>query len=242
MTFDCIYDHVSIDNNLGSIFSLLSAYISVHKFDIICHSEIYLNSEILSDDENLEIPGYNLVREDHPSNSKRGGVYGYYKSSLPFRVINVKYLQESISFELRIGGKCCRFGCLYRSPSQTQDEFETFLKNFELTLDKIHENNPFMTIVLGDFNVKSNNWCKSEIASLEGSKIDTIVNSYGLNQLIQEPMHILNSSSSYIDLIFTSQPNLVMEPGIHSSLHSNCHHQIVFAKFNLSIFYAPPYE
>ena len=51
-------------------FYLLSAYISVHKFDIICLSEIYLNSKILSDDENLEIAGYILVWEDHPSNSK----------------------------------------------------------------------------------------------------------------------------------------------------------------------------
>ena len=134
---------------------LLSAYISVHKFEIICLSETYLNSEISSDDENLEIDGYNLVRGDHLSNSKRGGVCVYHKSSLtrslPFRVINVKYLQESISFELRIEGKCCKFCCLYRSKSQTQDEFETFLKNFELTLDKIHENNPFMTVVLDDF-------------------------------------------------------------------------------------------
>ena len=63
-----------------------------------------------------------------------------------------------------------------------------------------------------------------------------------MNQLIQEPTHILNSSSSCIDLIFTSQPNLVMESGIHSSLHSNCHHQIVIAKFNLPIFYPSPYE
>ena len=55
--------------------SLLLAYIFVHKFDIIYFSETYLNSEIPSDNENLEIPGYNLVREDHPSNSKRGGVY-----------------------------------------------------------------------------------------------------------------------------------------------------------------------
>ena len=190
----------------------------------------------------MEIPGCNLVREDHPSNSKRGGVCVYYKSSLPFRVINVKYFQESISFELRIGDRCCRFSCLYRPPSQTQDEFETFLKIFELTLDKIHENNLFMTIVLGDFNAKSNNRYKSDITSLEGSKIDIIANSYGLNQLFQEPPHILNSSSSCIDLIFTLQPNLVMESGIHSSLHSNCHRQIVFAKFNLSIFYPPPYE
>ena len=112
--------------------SLLLAYISVHKFDIICLSETYLNSQIPSVDKNLEIPGYNLVTEDHPSNSKRGGICVYYKSSLQFRVINVKYLQESISFELRIGGKCCRFSCLYRSPSQTQDELKTFLKNYEL--------------------------------------------------------------------------------------------------------------
>ena len=33
-----------------------------------------------------------------------------------------------------------------------------------------------------------------------------------------------------------------MESGIHSSLHSNCHYQTVFAKFNLSIFYPPLYE
>ena len=99
-----------------------------------------------------------------------------------------------------------------------------------------------MTVVLGDFNAKSDNWCKADVTSLEGSNIDNIASSYGLNQLIQEPTHILNSSTSCIDLIFTSQPNLVMESGIHSSLHSNYHHQIDFAKFNLSIFYPPPYE
>ena len=123
-----------------------------------------------------------------------------------------------------------------------QDEFETFLKNFELTLDKIHENNPLMTVVLDDFNAKSNNWCKADILSLEVSKIDTITSSYGLNQLIQELTHIVDLSSSCIDLIFTLQLNLVMESGIHSLLDSNCHHHIVFAKFNLCIFYPLPYE
>ena len=28
-----------------------------------------------------------------------------------------------------------------------------------------------------------------------------------------------------------------MESGIHSSLHSNCHHQIIYARFNLKIYY-----
>ena len=55
-------------------------------------------------------------------------------------------------------------------------------------------------------------------------------------------MHILNNSSSCIDLTFNSQPNLPIESGIHPSLQPNCHHQIIFAKFNLDIAYQPPYE
>ena len=98
-----------------------------------------------------------------------------------------------------------------------------FWKNFELTLNKIHEENPFMISVLGDFNAKFNNWCKYDITSHKASVIDVVTSNYGLHQLIQEPAHILKLSSSYIDLIFTTQSNLVMESGIHSSLHSNCH-------------------
>ena len=35
---------------------------------------------------------------------------------------------------------------------------------------------------------------------------------------------------------------MIMDSGIHSSLHSNCHHQIIYAKSNLKVFYPPPYE
>ena len=49
--------------------------------------------------------------------------------------------------------------------------------------------------------------------------------------------HIIGDSSSCIDLTFTTQPDLVMESGIHSSFHSNCHHYVTFAKFNLKINY-----
>ena len=39
-----------------------------------------------------------------------------------------------------------------------------------------------------------------------------------------------------------SPPNMVMDSGVHSSLHSHCHHQILIAKFDLKVFYPPPYE
>ena len=54
--------------------SLLRAYISINKADITCLSETYLDSSILSDDDNFELPGYNLVRTDNTTNTKRGGV------------------------------------------------------------------------------------------------------------------------------------------------------------------------
>ena len=57
-----------------------------------------------------------------------------------------------------------------------------------------------------------------------------------------ETTHLLDSPSSCIDLIFTSQPNLVMEYGVQPSLDPNCHHQLIFAKFDLFIYYPLPYE
>ena len=61
-------------------------------------------------------------------------------------------------------------------------------------------------------------------------------------ELINEPTHIQTNSSSCIDLIFTDQPNLSLNSGVHASLHPNCHHQIVHTKFNLNISYPRLYQ
>ena len=102
----------------------------------------------------MEIPGYDLIWADHLSNSKQGGVCVYYRNLLPLKILNIFYLQECIVFELKIGNKFCKIVSLYRSPNQSQDEFETFTNNLELILDKIFETNSFLVIVLGDFNRK----------------------------------------------------------------------------------------
>ena len=118
-------------------------------------------------------------------------------------------------------GKVCNFISLYRSPNQWHDISETFVDNLELNLDTIANKNPYLIVVLGDFNAKSSNWCKHGKIIYEGSKIDNITSQVGLKQLIQEPTHILSNSYSCIYLVFTSQPNLVMESGVHSLLHEN---------------------
>ena len=85
--------------------SLLTAYNSINKFDIILLSETYLNSETLSNDENLNIPGYNLIRADHLSNTKLGGVCTYFQESLPLRLYNVSCLYGCICFKIMISNK-----------------------------------------------------------------------------------------------------------------------------------------
>ena len=85
--------------------SLLRAYLVFHKFDIIFISEAYLNSSTPSDDDTLNISGYNLVRADHAFNRKRGGVCIYYKNCLPLRIISVNHLSECINLETTIGNK-----------------------------------------------------------------------------------------------------------------------------------------
>ena len=42
-------------------------------------------------------------------------------------------------------------------------------------------------------------------------------------------------------MIFTSQPNIAVESGVHPSLHPNSHRQVIYAKFNLKIYYPLPY-
>ena len=100
--------------------SLLITYNSIHKYDIICLSETYLDSSTVLGDDCLEIPGYNLVRCDYSTNTKRGGVCVYYKSYLLLKVLNMKHLQKCLNIEFYMGKKICRLLLLYRSPSQNQ--------------------------------------------------------------------------------------------------------------------------
>ena len=164
------------------------------------------------------------------------------QKQLPLKVSDIKCLQEGINFEICFNKKICNFLVLYRSPSQSSDQFEIFLSNFESTLDDIASKNPFLSIVIGDFNAKSSNWYSKDKTSLEGSKIDKLTSQFSFHQIIKEPTHVIQNSSSCIDLLFTSQPNLVLDAGVHPTLHENCHHQIIYAKFDLKVYYLPPYE
>ena len=75
--YDFSICHWNLNNKAAHNFEkveLLEACDTLNKFDIICLSERYLNNSVLSDNDNLIIKSYKLVRDDHLYDVKRGRV------------------------------------------------------------------------------------------------------------------------------------------------------------------------
>ena len=77
--FTCCHWNVNslTAHNMVKLSSII-AYNTIHKYDFICISGTFLDSSVPTDDRELSINDYNLIRADHPSNNKRGGACIYY--------------------------------------------------------------------------------------------------------------------------------------------------------------------
>ena len=140
------------------------------------------------------------MRADHPRDIKRGGVCTYYKEHLPLICKpNLTPLDECLVCELKIGNKKCFITVLYRSPSQSLEEFERFKNGWVNTILNINNSNPFLAIFLGDFNARNTLWWNGDIINSEGLDINELSSHYNLHQLINTPTHILPNSESCIN-------------------------------------------
>ena len=125
-----------------------------------------------------------------------GGVSIYYKESLPIKMLNSNYLQECISFNVKIGSKRYTIVSFYRSPSQSANEFENVLNKLNLTMESLTQKNPFLTVVIGNFNVRPSKWCMDDKATQQGFKIENLPSQFSLSQVINRPIHISQKLTS----------------------------------------------
>ena len=222
---------------------LIEAYNSVYNYDLIALSETYLDSSISNGTISLTGFSKEIFRCDHPDDVKRGGVCLFYKDNLAIKQRkDLQVMDECIISELTIGRKKVFFVVVYRSPSQNAESFHSFLDKLETTIQTLKDKKPQCIILTGDFNCRSDNWWVDDEVTSEGTKLSEVIDSYCLNQLIDEPTHILPNSLSCIDLIITDQPNLFVDFGVHPSLYPKSHHQIIFGTINLSVPRPPPYK
>ena len=107
----------------------MKAYNTVNKFVIIHLSDTFIDSSILTENNNLKLNGYKMVKADHPNNVKRGSMCAYVRASLPVRNFSNLYLSKCLAVTiLIIKGYVIT---LYRSSSQTSDKFDSFISNLE---------------------------------------------------------------------------------------------------------------
>ena len=116
--------------------SLLTAYNSALNYYLTCLTETYLDSTV--DPNNLLISGYNLLRADHPGNFKRGGVCLYSRENLTLRLVDTPYIEQCILCEINIQNTTGYVAVIYRLSSQSSNEFEELLVNFDKLLNQVN--------------------------------------------------------------------------------------------------------
>ena len=159
---------------------LLEGYINVNDIDIICLWEIFLDSSIPVDDKRLRIPGYSMMRADHPSNTIRGGVCLYYKEHLP--IIwrdDISNLQECLVTEITVKNKRCFLSCLHRSPSQNHEQIQSICDSLDILMNNINSLSQAISIITGDFKGQCSKWYSFDTSDNIGKELNTIISTAG---------------------------------------------------------------
>ena len=203
----------------------------------------FLGSSISLGDPRPAVEGYKPFRCDHPSNLWRGGVCLYFKDHLSLALRpNLTTLDECLVCEIQNGSKRFFLTVLYRSPSQSNEQFSLFRQRWEETIINTNDCSPTIAIYIGDFNARNSEWWNGDSTNLQGTELAEPAAQYSLNQIIDGPAHILPNSASCIDLIFTTGTNFVTDSAVLPSLFSRCHHQLIFAKISFTTFFPSAYE
>ena len=164
----------------------MNAYICMHRVEIICFFESYLNYNILTNDSNLQIPGYNFVRVDHPSNAN---------TAVCVCTKKVLWLWKSYMYHIFENLEFVR---------------ELLVINSEFELTTIHATSPVFVDLLAiqKMNLRTNarlqDWHQNDITTSEGSKINITAPQFSLSQIIKNLTNIFNNLACCIDLTFAS--------------------------------------
>ena len=106
------------------------------------------------------------------------------------------------------------------------------MNNLKLMMSKMAVGIPYAVFISDGFNCRSSQWWKDENENEEGKRFEPLTSDFGIYQFINEPTHMIGESKSCINLIFTHQPNIVLDSGVHPPFHEQCHHQIVYGRLS----------
>ena len=195
-------------NSLVSHIDDLRIFMSQSKgIDILAINETKLDSTIK--DNEIHLPGYDVVRKDRENNGRHGGgVCIYVRSNINFQIradlspSDIECLTIEIS---RLRSKPFLVSTWYRPPQSSPDLFAVF----ERVVDKVDAEN-LELYLLGDLNCD----LLPDSVNANSSHLLNIMDIYGLTQLITEPTRVTQYSRTLIDLCLTNSPDKICNSGV----------------------------
>ena len=191
--------HVNV-RSLYPKFDEISLLLTGSSLDVLCLSETWLDETISN--SQIGIPGYIIERNDR--NRQGGGVMMYIRESIDYHLRDdiascPSICIENIWIEIKLSqDRRCLVCCLYRPPSASTAYYNAILD----TLDKATLDDKDI-FVAGDLNF---DYKLDE--SLSSNPIHYIENLYSMTQIIHQPTRVTKNSTSLIDLMLTTLPEL----------------------------------
>ena len=184
-----------------------------------------------------EIPGFSLHHTNLHESTGRG-IAVYTHSSLDQSVVQIKSdlgFQEACLLEIKLrGGDLMLFGCICRSPTQsdTSGRNNDILNRLLLNITNTKYSH---RCIVGDFNFKEINWSSWSTPHNEESKeqkfIETIRDCFLHQHNLENSRRRGNDQPSLINLIFTDEAMQVSDVHHQAPLGKSDHNVITF-RFN----------
>lgn len=204
---DVLGNHLSILHlNIQSIIpklDMIKAEADLH--DILIFSESWLKPE--TPDENILITNFQTPFRNDRRGRPGGGVIVYVRDSLSCKRRTDLELRgiEAVWLELTLKSKKILVGGYYRPPNSNLAYFNLL----EESIDRAYNTNIIDIFVLGDFNYN--------MTGNSNNKMKDLIQQYNFKQLITEPTHFTENSSSLIDLILARNTSNVLTSGVSDS-------------------------
>ena len=174
--------------------------VSRSKVDFLCISETWLDNTISNSE--ISTPVYSIVRNDR--NREGGGVLMYLREGISYSIRHdimscSNTAVENIWVELQLSkGMPCLMCCMYRPPAATAEYYSAVLDVMEKASSENKE-----IVLTGDLNF---NYDLDE--SLSSNPLHFIENMFNMTQIITEKTRVTRTTSTLIDVILTTVPEL----------------------------------
>lgn len=202
----------------------LETVLLTHDPHVVVITETWLHSGI--GDNEVIPPCYRMIRKDR--GSRGGGVAIIAKSSVDLVPLDCVVNGEVLWCKIKIHGNVFVVGAVYRPPNTAPRFLEELYDYMAL-----HFNDKTKIILTGDFNHADIDWAKQKLGKNEiassGLLLD-IALSFNLQQLVDSPTRVTDTSQSILDLLFVS--NIVEADKAHV-LDGVSDHKMVFLDLEL---------